>query len=504
MKKEMLSVLSLTAVIFSLGSCGKKDDTKPTPDPVDETTVYSAMKTLVDANELRAETTGQFTNASSSGTKTFEFSLIEEYSADAFYSSLSLGDNDDNKAEGGLVNLADGGVGAYFASDNSLFTNGFASDKSLFTNGYVDSSVAKDYSEFVITLGTFFDSFVEGKTAESIGTAGTFDVKEYSLDLSLDADGYFTSEVGYYEYMYLTSMLRLGSLTSLITDMTFKASNGLLTLETTISGSLYSRYTFSGTLTTQFLPESNEVLPTYDFTSDTFINAVKKTKLEPSEDFKAFETMVNENTYQVKDVSLSGGYKANVYYGKDYWGYVIGEDSETPQYLFYAEDASGNLIGLVSSSQTAYKQQVENVATAAQLKQAGITAEQYIKAQATQFGLSYIQDSAAFTYSFLASEYDTYMDGETNKGFSFADYGNAFGLGTILDSTDYMSVFGYAETGVIIDYNKGSDENSYNDDEVFFTYLIGTQRLLSNDDLKYTNFGTEFSPVYNYLHTTAA
>ena len=73
MKKEMLSVLSLTAVIFSLGSCGKKDDTKPTPDPVDETTVHSAMKTLVDANELRAETTGQFTNTSSSGTKTFEF-----------------------------------------------------------------------------------------------------------------------------------------------------------------------------------------------------------------------------------------------------------------------------------------------------------------------------------------------------------------------------------------------------------------------------------------------
>lgn len=486
MKKTLLYALSLSALVLGVTSCKQRKE--PEKPKEDTTTVHSAMKTLAEASELRIETAGTY---SLSGEITYSSAV--EFSKDACLYTVTTGARQANTVTGGLVNLEGVGVGSFFEEKGSIFSA-----------GYVDKTVATSYEEFAITFSDFFNTFVEGKTAQNLKTEGTFDVKEYSLDLSVNADGDFTNETAYYEMIYLSGMLRLGSFTSYITDMTFKASNGLLSLEISLGGKL-STYTISGSLATTFLPESNEYLPNLDFSNAKFLEVVKGTKLEAHDDFKKFTEMVNNNTYSVRDVELTGGQKADVYYSNEYWGYVIkGETTATDQYIFYAVNSTGDLYQVYATQKTNYELQSGILATAAQLKQAGIEVQQYLQHQAIKFGLAYLQSGSAFTnYSFLGGSYGEY-DNKGNKGYAAIDYGNCFGLGTALDSVDSLLLLaGFVETGVIYDYNKNGTEEDLSDDKVFINYVVGEGYVLPNDEIVYSHFGVEFGPVYNYLHSTA-
>ena len=286
--------------------------------------------------------------------------------------------------------------------------------------------------------------------------------------------------------------------------MTFKASNGLLSLEVSLGGKI-SQYTISGSFATTFLPESTEYLAQLDLTNTQFLEAVKRNKLEAHDDFKKFTEMVNGNTYSVRDVALTGGNKADVYYSNEYWGYVIkGETTATDQYSFFAVNGAGDLYQVAATQKTEYKLVSQRLATAAQLKQQGINAQEYLQYEASKFGLGYLQSGSAFTnYSFLGGSYGEY-DNKGNSGYAVADYGNCFGFGTALDSVDSILLLtGYVETGVIYDYNKNGTEEDISDDVVFTNYLIGEGYIIPNDEVVYSHFGVEFEPVYNYLHSTA-
>lgn len=486
MKKTLLYALSLSALVLGVTSC--KQGKEPEKPKEDTTTVHSAMKTLAEASELRIETAGSY---SLSGEITYSSAV--EFSKDACFYTVTTGARKANTVTGGLVNLEGVGVGSFFEENGSIYST-----------GYVDQTVATSYEEFAITFSDFFNTFVEGKTAQKLKTEGTFDVKEYSLDLSVNADGEFTNEAAYYEMIYLSGMLRLGSFTSYITDMTFKASNGLLSLEISLGGK-YSTYTISGSFATTFLPESTEYLAALDLTNAQFLEAVKSNKLEAHDDFKKFTEMVNSNTYSVRDVPLTGGNKADVYFSNEYWGYVIkGETTATDQYSFYAVNSAGDLYQVAATQKTEYKLVSQRLATAAQLKQLGMEAQQYLQYQATKFGLGYLQSGSAFTnYSFLGGSYGEY-DNKGNKGYAAIDYGNCFGLGTALDSVDSLLLLGgFVETGVIYDYNKNGTEEDLSDDKVFVNYVVGEGYVLANDEIIYSHFGVEFEPVYNYLHSTA-
>ena len=486
MKKTLLYALSLSALVLGVTSC--KQGKEPEKPKEDTTTVHSAMKTLAEASELRIETAGTY-----SSLREITYNSAVEFTKDACVYTVTTSADAANTVTGGLVNLEGVGVGSFFEEKGNIYSA-----------GYVDQKVATSYEEFAITFSDFFNTFVEGKTAQKLKTEGTFDVKEYSLDLSVNADGEFTNEAAYYEMIYLSGMLRLGSFTSYITDMTFKASNGLLSLEISLGGK-YSTYTISGSFATTFLPESTEYLAALDLTNAQFLEAVKSNKLEAHDDFKKFTEMVNSNTYSVRDVPLTGGNKADVYFSNEYWGYVIkGETTATDQYSFYAVNSAGDLYQVAATQQTEYKLISQRLATAAQLKQNGIEAQQYIQYQAKKFGLAYLQSGSAFTnYSFLGGSYGEY-DNKGNKGIVVADYGNCFGFGTALDSVDVILLLtGYVETGVIYDYNKNGTEENLSDDKVFVSYFIGEGSIIPNDEVVYSHFGVEFGPVYNYLHSTA-
>lgn len=486
MKKTLLYALTLSALVLGVTSCKKGNE--PEKPKEDTTTVYSAMKTLVEASELRIETTGTY-----SSLKEITYNSAVEFTKDACLYTVTTNAEAANSVTGGLVNLEGVGVGSFFEENGNIYSA-----------GYVDKTLAENYGEFVITFSDFFNTFVEGKQAQALKTEGTFNVKEYSLDLSVNSKGQYTNEASYYEMLYLSGMLRLGSFTSYITDMTFKASNGLLSLEVSLGGKI-SQYTISGSFATTFLPESTEYLAQLDLTNAQFLEAVKKNKLEGNADFKKFTEMVNGNTYSVRDVALTGGNKADVYYSNEYWGYVIkGQTTATDQYIFYAINSAGDLYQVAATESTNYELKSVALATAAQLKQQGINAQEYLQYEASKFGLGYLQSGSAFTnYSFLGGSYGEY-DNKGNSGYAVADYGNCFGFGTALDSVDSILLLtGYVETGVIYDYNKNGTEEDISDDVVFTNYLIGEGYIIANDEVKYSHFGVEFEPVYNYLHSTA-
>lgn len=486
MKKTLLYALSLSALVLGVTSC--KNGKEPEKPKEDTTTVHSAMKTLVEASELRIKTAGTY-----SSLKEITYNSAVEFSKDACVYTATTSAEAANTTTGGLVNLEGLGVGSFFEEKGSIYSA-----------GYVDQTVAKSYDEFAITFNDFFNTFVEGKKAQQLKTEGTFDVKEYSLDLSVNADGEFTNEAAYYEMIYLSGMLRLGSFTSYITDMTFKANNGLLSLEISLGGK-YSTYKISGSFSTTFLPESAEYLPNLDFSNTKFLETIKSKKMEAHDDFKKFTEMVNSNTYSVRGVGLTGGNKADVYYSNEYWGYVIkGETTATDQYSFFAVNGAGDLYQVAATQGTNYELKSQRLATAAQLKQLGMEAQQYLQYQATKFGLGYLQSGSAFTnYSFLGGSYGEY-DNKGNKGYAAIDYGNCFGFGTALDSTDIILLLtGYLETGVIYDYNKNGTEEDLSDDKVFANFVIGEGYIIPDDEVIYSHFGVEFEPVYNYLHSTA-
>ena len=484
MKKTLLYALSLSALV--LGVTGCKNGKEPEKPKEDTTTVHSAMKTLAEASELRIETAGSY---SSTGEITYNSAV--EFSKDACIYTVTTSANRFNSSVGGLFNIEGTGVGRFFEANGNTY-NG----------GYVDTTIAKSYEEFVITFSDFFNTFVEGKTAQQLKTEGTYDVKEYSLDLSVNSKGQYTNKTAMYQMVYLSGMLRLGSFTSYITDMTFKASNGLLSLEVSLGGKL-SQYTVNGSFNTTFLPESNEYLPTIDFVE--FGNTAKQIKVETSEGFKKFSEMVNTNTYAVKDVPLTSGAKADVYYSNEYWGFVMkGTTSDLDEYNFYVVNSSGGIDFINYSSKTENKFEVEPVVTAAQLKQERIAAKDFLMSLASQFGLDYLESGSGFTnYSFLAGDYEEYTD-SGNKGYMVADFGNCFGLGTALDSTNNLLLIGgYVETGVVYDYDKNGTEEDISDDKVYLSYLAGDNGLFPFDDIIYTGFGVECEKVYNYLHSTA-